>query len=378
MNPASESELAETVASATGPFAVIGGGTRRFGSMPDSERLSTRRLDGIRIYEPGALTLVASAGTPAEDVAALLAENGQRLAFEPMDYRAILGTAGTPTIGGIAATNSSGPRRIQAGACRDNMLGIRFVNGEGKILKNGGRVMKNVTGYDLVRLLAGSHGTLGILTEVAFKVLPMPESAASLAIRRLDSVSAVKSLSAALGSPFGVSGAAHLPGWKGEEASTIIRIEGFGESVKYRAGKLRDLLRGYGDIDVEFDQERVDATWRSIRDAERFSASVGDIWRISVKPSDAPGIVEKAAGLERADAMFDWGGGLVWMLVPEGTPLRDLLGDFSGHATLVRASPETSSRVRTFQPLPPAHAGIASALRRQFDPRGILNPGLMC
>ena len=377
MIPATENELAEIVASAREPLAAEGGGTRSIGGPIDATPLRTGKIDGIPIYEPEALTLVASAGAPVENVAALLAENGQRLPFEPMDYRRILGSSGTPTIGGIAATNSSGPRRIQAGACRDYMLGVRFVTGEGKILKNGGRVMKNVTGYDLVKLMAGSRGTLGILTEVAFKVLPMPDCAASLAIQGLDDVTAVRALSKALGSPYDVSGAAHLPKWRKDEASTIVRIEGFCESVEYRANRLRDLLCEYGHIEIEFDFDKVEAVWRSLRDVERFSAAVGDVWKISVKPSDAPALVEKAGNEVEIEALFDWGGGLVWLLVPEGTSLRDYLGNFSGHATLVRASDGTRRRIPTFQPLPPVQARIASGLRRRFDPRGILNPGLM-
>ena len=297
--------------------------------------------------------------------------------FEPTDYRALLGTTGKSTIGGVAATNSSGPRRIQAGACRDYMLGVRFVTGEGKILKNGGRVMKNVTGYDLVKLMAGSYGTLGILTEVAFKVLPMPGFAASLAIRGLDADTAVRALSTALGSPFDVSGAAHLPFWQGEDASTIIRIEGFSESVKYRATRLRDLLREFGEIDIEFDPKRIDEIWRSLRDVTRFSDVAGDVWRISVKPSDAPGLVESVERHAETEALYDWGGGLVWMLVPDGTPLRDYIVDYSGHATLIRAVSETSRRIPRFQPLTPVEARIASAVRMKFDPRGIFNPGLM-
>ncbi|MDE0112370.1 MAG: FAD-binding protein [Albidovulum sp.] len=377
MTPDSENELAEAIASAREPFVVMGGGTKRIGSATDAAPLSTGNIAGIRLYEPDSLTLVVSSGTSAEYIESLLAENGQRLPFEPIDYRSILRTTGTPTIGGIAATNASGPRRIQAGACRDYMLGVRFVSGEGKILKNGGRVMKNVTGYDLVKLMAGSRGTLGILTEVAFKVLPKPDSAATVAIRELDDITAVRALSKALGSPFDVSGAAHLPRWQSEEALTIVRIEGFCESVSYRANRLKDLLREFGEIDIEFNREHVDAMWRSLRDAERFGAIDGDVWRISARPSDAPSLVEIVRQSVSAEALFDWGGGLVWLLVPEGTSLRDHLENFSGHATLVRASDDTRRRIPTFQPPPPVQARIAAEIRRKFDPRGILNPGLM-
>jgi glycolate oxidase FAD binding subunit len=178
MTPNSEAELAQIVADAKAPLAIHGGGTR--GVAVDGDALSTANLSGIELYEPGALTIVVKAGTPVAEVDAALAIEGQRLAFEPMDHRGLLGATGTPTMGGLIAANISGPRRIQAGAARDFALGVRFVDGRGEIIKNGGRVMKNVTGYDLVKLMSGSHGTLGVLTEVSLKVLPMPETEATL------------------------------------------------------------------------------------------------------------------------------------------------------------------------------------------------------
>ena len=176
MTPETEAELAAIITGAEGPLRIEGGGTRPIGGASNGARLSTSAMTGVELYEPGALTLVVRAGTPLDEVEATLAAEGQRLAFEPMDHRGLLGTSGTPTIGGVVAANVSGPRRIQAGACRDFLLGVRFVDGQGRIIRNGGRVMKNVTGYDLVRLMAGSYGTLGVLTEVALKVLPAPRA----------------------------------------------------------------------------------------------------------------------------------------------------------------------------------------------------------
>ena len=207
LRPGSEAELAGLVRAARGPLAVGGGFTR--GMVAEGEPLTVAGLSGIELHEPGALTLVAKAGTPVAEVERALGEAGQRLAFEPMDLRALLGTTGEPTLGGVIATNASGPRRVQGGAARDFLLGRRFVDGTGMAVSNGGRVMKNVTGLDLARLLAGSHGTLGVITEVALKVLPAPEATLTLTLAGLDVARAVQALSAALSSPFEVTGAAH-------------------------------------------------------------------------------------------------------------------------------------------------------------------------
>jgi glycolate oxidase FAD binding subunit len=373
LSPATESELSEIVAAARGPLRVHGGGTRPLGRPVAGEVLSVAGLSGIELYEPGALTLVARAGTPLAEVEAALAAEGQRLPFEPMDHRRLLGTEGAPTIGGVVAANVSGPRRIQAGACRDSLIGVRFVDGRGTVLKNGGRVMKNVTGYDLVKLIAGSWGTLGVLSEVAFKVLPAPEAAATVMLDGLSDGQAVAAMAAALGSPFEVSGAAHLPGSAPEEAVTMLRLEGFAKSVTYRCERLAEALRAFGAARIEAAPEAVAAQWRDLRDVADFANRPGDVWRVSVAPSAGPEIAARAGGR----AIYDWGGGLVWLLLPGGTDLRARLGDFAGHATLVRASAETRAALPAFHPEAAPLARLSAGLRAQFDPRGILNPGLM-
>jgi glycolate oxidase FAD binding subunit len=355
ITPRTEAELADAIASAATPLRVIGGGTRSVVPMSNAAVLSASGLSGITIYEPGSLTLVAQAGTPVAQIEAALASEGQRLAFEPMDHRGLLGTEGTPTIGGVVAANVSGPRRIQAGAARDFLLGVRFVDGAGRVLKNGGRVMKNVTGYDLVKLMAGSRGRLGVLSEVAFKVLPLPEVTVTLVLQGLDDAAAVRAMSQALSSPFEVSGAAHWPG-----QGTFLRIEGFAGSVAYRAAQLREMLGG----EIEESAQR----WTEIRDVTPFHAADGDIWRVSVKPSDAPAIVARA-GAEAV--LYDWGGGLVWFRMAPGSDLRARIAPFQGHATLVRAGADAMARLPLEQPEPAALAALSSGIRAKFDPRGI-------
>ena len=366
IQPQNEAELAEAVAGATGPLRIVGGGTRPIGRPVAGEVLSVAGLSGISLYEPGALTIVAAAGTPLAEIEAALAAEGQMLPFEPMDHRALLGTDGTPTIGGVVAANVSGPRRVQAGACRDSLIGVRFVDGEGRVLKNGGRVMKNVTGYDLVKLMAGSYGTLGVLSEVSFKVLPRTGGQATLKAVGLSNEAAVRAMAAALGSPFEVSGAAHHAG----SGTTWLRLEGFESSVDYRTGQLLERLAAHGD----WARDDAAGTWAAVRDVSAFAGQTGDVWRVSAKASDAPGLVARA---EAEDAIFDWGGGLIWLRVPAGTDLRARLGAFGGHATLIRADEATRAAIPVFQPEDSPLRALAEGLRRQFDPKGILNPGLM-
>ncbi|WP_298840273.1 FAD-binding protein [uncultured Roseobacter sp.] len=370
--PDTEAALADVIKSATGPLSVRGGGTR--GMSGGYAPLETGGLSGISLYEPGALTIVAGAGTPLSDIDAALAAENQRLAFEPMDHRKLLGTTGTPTLGGVISANISGPRRIQGGAARDYALGVRFVDGAGNIIKNGGRVMKNVTGYDLVKLMCGSCGTLGVLTEVSLKVLPVPETSGTLMLRNLSNRDAVEVMSAAMGSPYEVTGAAHCAKILDDAPITALRVEGFEASVAYRLEKLRTMFSDR-KTDMEIvPQEMSDWFWEGVRDAGKFSEAEGDVWRVSCKPSDGPAL---EAASEAEECFCDWGGGLIWFRTRSGSDLRAKLGSFDGHATLVRASAETKSKLGTFQPEAPGVARLSAGLRQRFDPRGILNTGLM-
>ena len=373
LRPNSEADLADYLRGANGPLRIVGGGTRAIGHTGPAEALETGGLAGVSLYEPGALTLVAGAGTPLSDIEALLAGEGQRLPFEVPDMRGLLGRTGSSTLGGVVATNASGPRRVQVGACRDSLIGVRFVDGSGTVIKNGGRVMKNVTGYDLVKLMAGSHGTLGVLTEVSFKLLPVPEAAATVMLYGLDARAAVSAMAVALGSPFEVSGAAHVSVGADGHPVTFLRIEGFEASVIYRAERLKALLAGRGELALVSDRAVVDQQWQGLRDVGAFHGTAKDVWRISVKPSDAPDIIDRMpAG---TSTCLDWGGGLIWAAVDRGTDLRAQLFPFAGHATQVRGS--MGDGIAAFHPEVPALATLANGLRAKFDPRGVLNPGLM-
>lgn len=375
MRPTTEDELSDAIRAARGPLVLRCGGTQPVGRPQPGEVLSMAGFTGITLYEPGALTLVARAGTPLAEVEAALEAEGQRLPFEPMDHRGLLGTAdtpaaggtGVPSIGGVVAANVSGPRRVQSGAARDSLIGVRFVDGAGRVIRNGGRVMKNVTGYDLVKLLAGSRGTLGALTELSFKVLPRPEAQATLALHGLDVAQSVAAMCAALRTPFEVNAAA-----RDADGTVFLRIEGFADSVRYRTAQLQAHLAGHGAA-VVLDADASAPTWAAIRDVAAFHAAPGDVWRVHCKPTDAPALVGRAGGR----ALLDWGGGLIWLLVAGGTDLRARLGGFDGHATLIRASEATRRAVQVFQPEPAPLAALSAGLRARFDPRGVLNPGLM-
>ncbi|WP_299408400.1 FAD-binding protein [uncultured Roseobacter sp.] len=372
MTPDTEAGLAEMIKSAKGPLAIQGGGTR--GIKPEGDVLSVGGLSGITLYEPGALTIVAQAGTPLSEIDAALAAENQRLAFEPMDHRTLLGTVGEPTLGGVIAANVSGPRRIQGGGARDYALGVRYVDGAGTIVKNGGRVMKNVTGYDLVKLMSGSFGTLGVLTEVSLKVLPTPETQGSLMLRGLDDVQAVRAMAAAMGSPFEVSGSAHCASIMDDGPVTVLRVEGFEASVAYRLDRLKELLSPIASEMIIADAVMTDWVWKSVRDAELWKDVPEDIWRVSCKPSDAPALMARSGAV---GWYFDWAGGLIWVRMPEGVDLRAKLGAFDGHATVVRASDRTRGALPIFHPEASGVARITAGLRAKFDPRGILNAGLM-
>ncbi len=384
---ASEFEIAASVAAAyqaREPLLISGAGTKLGMLRPvqAARSVSTRGLRGITLYAPKELVISARAGTPVAEIETALAEHGQHLIAEPPDLSGLLGTTAAQTIGGVVATNLSGPRRITAGATRDHVLGIRAVDGTGELFHSGGRVLKNVTGLDLCKLLSGSHGTLGIITEVTLKVLPAPEATGTLVLPGLGAAAGVAALSAALGSPYGVSGAAWLPA---EAASRIpalagfgadvalVRIEDFAASVTYRTGRLVAELRSHSHATVLEDASSR-SVWRAVRDAGPLTVSPGEaLWRVSVRPSAGPAVLA-ATGLR---GFLDWGGGLVW-----------LAGDPAAHDAVAAAAARTGgtwllmhgpdgmrAAVDVIPPEPVALAAITRRVKAVMDPAGILNPG---
>ena len=383
LTPADEREAAEIVAAAEAPFDIVGAGTRAGFGRPAQcgRRLSTAKLTGIVFHEPAEMTLRARAGTPLAAVEAALEQHGQMLPFEPMDPRVLFETQGEPTVGGLIATALAGPRRLSAGAVRDNVLGLKFVNGRGEIISTGGRVTKNVTGLDLVKIHCGAQGTLGLVTEATLKLLPAPRAEATIVVRRLDDARAVEAMARALRSPYGVSGAATIHAGMGREfPRTLLRVEGFEDSVAYRTERLIALLSEFGAKHALTD-DKSRRMWRAIRDVE-FLAEPGEraIWRASLKPSDAPAALA-ALGSHARTSLLDHGGGLVWFSTDPtleiATAVRGALRSFSGHVELIRADETLRRSADVFSPLAPALARLTRGVKASLDPKDLFNPGRM-
>jgi glycolate oxidase FAD binding subunit len=398
MRPIDEREfsrvLADAAASGT-PLEVSGNGSKQRIGRPiqTAANISAKAMRGITLYEPNEMVMAARAGTSLRQIESDLADRGQMLAFEPVEVGPLTGgEAGQASIGGVFATNLSGARRIAVGAARDHLLGVRGVNGRGEIFKSGGRVMKNVTGYDLCRGLAGSWGTLAVLSEVTFKVLPAPEDTGTLILLGLPDEFAVEVMCAAMGSPFEVSGAVHVQAalaarleheaLRGQgKAVTALRVENFAKSVAYRKTRLKDLIKAYGEVN-ELDRDNSLAFWGELRRLSVLQGSEAPVWRISTAPAAGPKVVAAISAYMECRAFYDWSGGLIWAEVLPTTDagaadVRRVIATHGGHATLIRAEPHVRAAVEVFQPLEAGLERLSRRLKAAFDPAGILNPGRM-
>ena len=376
---------------------LVGAGSKRELGRPTQTdaTLDLSGLTGVTLYEPEELVLSARAGTPIAEVEALLASRNQELAFEPMDYGPLLGNpAGRGTIGGALAANLAGPRRFKAGAARDHFLGVTAISGRGEVFKSGGRVVKNVTGYDLCKLLAGSWGTLAAMTDVTVKTLPRAESEATLLVAGLDDARAVEAMATALQSSCDLSGAAHLtrpvvarlPGDLGaSQATTAMRLEGIERSVTHRMAALQTLMRSYGPLLV-LDARQSRSLWTAMRDGTGFAANgpAGGriVWRISTAPAQGARLGQLLAAKTDVELAYDWGGGLVWAaLAPADDAgeaiVRAAVSACGGHAMLVRAPAALRARVPVFEPQAGPLAALTARVKESFDPNRVLNPGRM-
>jgi glycolate oxidase FAD binding subunit len=376
---------------------VVGRGTKRaIGRAAQWDAtLDLSGLSGVTLYEPEELVLSAKAGTPIAEIEALVAASNQELAFEPMDYGPLLGiTPGAGSIGGVLAANLSGPRRVKAGAARDHFLGFSAVSGRGETFKSGGRVVKNVTGYDLCKLLASSWGTLAAMTDVTIKTLPRAETEATVFVLNLDDGTARKVMTAATGSFADVSAAAHLPAVvaariaeiaSAHSAVTAFRLEGVAPSVADRKTVLEKLIAPFGTPDT-LGEAASRALWRAVRDVTPFAAAgpagARDLWRISTAPSHGAEVGRALAERADAEVFYDWAGGLVWAALPGSNDaraalVRSAVAAAGGHATLIRAPVAVRAAVEVFAPEPAPLAALTARVRQSFDPQGVLNAGRM-
>ena len=322
-----------------------GGGTKDFyGQALDGEILDTRTYTGIVAYDPTELVITVCGGTPLAEVEATLAAKRQMLAFEPPHF-------GAATIGGAVAAGLSGPRRAAAGALRDFVLGVRVMDGRGQDLSFGGRVMKNVAGYDVSRVMAGALGTLGMILEVSLKVLPLPVAEAALKFE-MPRDKAIEAVNRWAGKPLPISATAYTDGDLG------VRLSGAAAAVKAACGTLG------GERLADADAARF---WTGIREqTDPFFAGDEPLWRLSVPSTTAPLAIE---GRE----LVEWGGALRWLKSrAEARTVRDAAARAGGHATLFRGGDKTAG---VFHPLAPAVARIHQRLKAEFDPHGVLNRG---
>ena len=432
------------------PLEVLAGGSKQTLGRPvqSAATVSLAAFDGIVDYQPSELVLTAQAATPLATIEAALEAERQMLAFEPADYGTLLRAPGGAdlratggatlsatggadlratggatlsatggadlrapggatlsatggadlrapggaTLGGALACNLSGPRRIKAGAARDHFLGMHAVSGRGERFKAGGRVVKNVTGYDVCKLLAGSYGTLALMHEVTVKVLPAPERTRTVLVFGLEPAAALDALGAALGSAHEVSGAAHMPAEIAARSAvsyvsgagaavSAVRVEGFAASVEARCEALRALLGPFGAVE-ELHSKNSATLWREIRDVRAFADDSRPLWRLSVPPASGAAAAARVAEAADVRALFDWGGGLLWLAVdgaPDAgeVPVRAAAMAVGGHATLVRADAPTRAARAVFQPQATGLAALTARIKRAFDPTGVLNPGRM-
>jgi glycolate oxidase FAD binding subunit len=391
--PGDLAELREAVADALAadePLELVAGGSKRGLGRPlqTPHTLDLSHLTGIRNYEPNELVLTAAAATPLAEIEQALAQHRQMLAFEPPDWRCLLAAPDAgPTLGGVIACNLSGPRRPKTGAARDHLLGFRAVSGRAEIFKSGGRVVKNVTGYDLSKLMAGSYGTLAALEEVTVKVLPRPERVVTLALCGLAPEAAMRAIGAALASPHEVSAAAYLPAGSALPAmaeTVALRLEGIEPSVLFRRDRLIAELAGDCDWTVLEDDASANF-WRAVGDAKPFAALAEHaIWRVSVAPARGAEVAESVGRVLDAEWYLDWGGALVWLAVRGAADggaatiraaVRAPDGHGTGHATLVKGAAALRRAVPVFEPQSPALAALAARVKDSFDPRHLLNPG---
>lgn len=356
-------------------LSIMSGGSKAAVGRPvNATPLSLSGLHGVVDYDPAELVLTVRPGTALQEIEALLAAEGQMLAFEPYDHGPIFGAGhALPTIGGVVAAGVAGSRRVSAGGARDHVLGIRAVSGHAETFVAGAKVVKNVTGFDIPKLASGSWGRLFAITELTLKVLPRPEISRTVAVVGLDSATAVHAMSRAMGSQANVAAAAHRPSLAPGSALTGLRLEGVEPSIAVRSEMLERFLSPFGEVYV-LEQAAAEIFWSDMRTLTPLGTET-PLWRVTVSPRDSSPLVEALAA-EGGKWLLDWAGGLAWIAFDgDRARVRNLAASACGQAMLVRGSETLRSAVPALQPVTPALAALEERVRRAFDPAGVFETG---
>jgi len=371
-SPAQVVEFVRGARAGKTPFEIVAGGTRRNVGAPlrDLPLLDVSGLSGILKYEPEELIVTAQPATPLAEIAAVLAEKNQRLGFDPADWSKLLKSNGVATLAGAASCDASGSGRLRHGGPRDSLLGFAAVNGLGESFRGGSKVVKNVTGFDLPKLMCGAYGTLSVLTEMTFRVYPKPQYAAILCLADVTVEDGFAALRRIARSALEPAGLAYLPARMMAEVgqgAALIKLEGAREPLEQKVALAHGLL-GQAMQRIEEDP------FPAIGSGEEFSDLTGDVWRVMIAPSDAPRVVKE---LNLSHWLGDWAGGVIWLAAApsEAARIRKIAADAKGQAMLLRASVESRALHGLFAPQPPALAALNRAVKAAFDPLSLFNPG---
>lgn len=376
--PTDVDALQDIVRSAAGGLRIVAGGTKtNLGRAVDADlTVDTAGLCGVVTYEPEELIIIVRPGTPLAEVEEMLAAEGQHLAFEPPHW------GSRATLGGTVACGLSGPRRFQAGGLRDFVLGAEIVDGLGERVRAGGRVVKNVTGYDLPRVLCGSFGTLGILTEICLKLWPRPEHAETLIVYDQGTPAALAALLAWSRLPYEITGLAYQPANGHRRDRALLRLEGAEVAVAKQAASLRESIgrRADGTVQIEIvSGDASDAIWSNVRERPLPGGTDGQVWRYALPPASAPELIEALSDHGLEHFLVDWAGGLVWAQLSPAAPAASLhsLAVRCGGSAWRLAHDADDANPDAFTPMATVLARLNRNLKTCMDPQGRLNPGRM-
>ncbi len=372
VNPEQVTDFVRAAREAKSPFEIVAGGTRRSVGKPmnDLPQLDVSGLSGIIKYEPEELIVTAQPSTSLAEITAVLAQKNQRLGFDPADWSRLLGSNGVATLAGAASCDASGSGRLRHGSARDSLLAFQAVNGLGEHFRGGAKVVKNVTGFDLPKLVCGAHGTLCVLTEMTFRVFPKPQFAATLCLSDVTPEIGFAALRKIALSALEPAGLAYLPAAmmpNAGQGAALIKLEGAAKPLEEKLAMAHGLL---GNTASRIDED----PFASIGNGEKFADLPGHVWRVMIAPSDAPRVAKE---LNLQHWLGDWAGGVIWLAASpsDASRIRAIAASFKGQAMLLRAGSDARAALGLYAPQAPALAALGRAVKAAFDPLSLFNPG---